>query len=225
MQDDTGRPDRTDPFPARRLAPPELARRLLVHEWVIDVRTRAAFAAGHLRGTLNFELSEKFETYLNRLYEWGSPLTLVAETWEQNAEARRRLMRVGINRFTGVAIGQPEELTDGGPVASYPVADFAGLARAVSTGSPTVLDVRTHEERAAGGVQGSLHLPVAGLETHLRDMPRGEVWVYSGSGYSASIAASMLDRAGYRPVLVDGLYDDSRTGAAAAGLPTSATPI
>jgi rhodanese-related sulfurtransferase len=42
--------------------------------------------------------------------------------------------------------------------------------------------------------------------------------VYCGSGYRASIAASMLARAGRRPVLVDGGYGDPDTGAAAAGL-------
>jgi len=46
------------------------------------------------------------------------------------------------------------------------------------------------------------------------------VWVYCGSGYRASIAASILARAGHQPVLVDGRYDDPHTGAAAVGLHT-----
>lgn len=56
--------------PYRRVIDPdELARRLLVHEWVVDVRPRMAFAAAHLRNAFNFELGSGFGPYLNRLYE------------------------------------------------------------------------------------------------------------------------------------------------------------
>ena len=219
-----GGPDPADLSKPRFVDPAELARRLLVQEWVVDIRVRTAFAAGHLPGALNFELSDDFATYLGRLYDWGAPLTLIAESRAQIAAARRQLMRVGIHRLNGAAIGRPEEFTDGRPVASYPVTDFAGLARALAAGTPTVLDVRGLEARAAGGVRGSLHVPLDHLRVRLREVPHSEVWVYSGSGYRASIAASILARAGYHPILVDGPYEDPETGAAAVGLHASPSP-
>ena len=208
----------------RLLDPAELARRLLVREWVVDIRTRTAFAAGHLPGALNFELGDDFATYLGRLYDLGSPLTLIAEDRAHIADARSQLMRVGIHAINGAALGRPEELTDGRPVASYPVTDFAGLAEAMAAGTPTVLDVRGRDKRAAGGVRDSLHVPVDHLRVRLDHLPHAEVWVYSGSGYGASIAASLLARAGYHPILVDGLYDDAESGAAAVGLDTGPCP-
>jgi hydroxyacylglutathione hydrolase len=211
-------PDPADLSKPRLADPAELARRLLVHEWVVDLRTRTAFAAGHLPGALNFELSDNFVTYLGWLYDWGAPLTLIAETPAQVADARRQLMRIGIDRLAAAAIGRPEELAEGRPLASYPVSDFTGLAHAMTAGTPTVLDARRDEERAGGGVRNSLHIPLHRLRARLDEVPRGEVWVYCGSGYRASIAASILARAGYRPVLVDGRYDDPVTGAAAQGL-------
>jgi rhodanese-related sulfurtransferase len=63
-----------------------------------------------------------------------------------------------------------------------------------------------------------MHIPIHDLPGRLDEVPAGDVWVYCGSGYRASIAASMLARAGRRPVLVDGGYGDPDTGAAAAGL-------
>jgi hydroxyacylglutathione hydrolase len=45
-------------------------------------------------------------------------------------------------------------------------------------------------------------------------VPDGEVWVYCGSGYRASIAASLLDRPGRDLVLID----DEWPNAADAGL-------
>ena len=40
-------------------------------------------------------------------------------------------------------------------------------------------------------------------------MPTGEVWVHCGSGYRASIAASMLDRSDRTVVLVDDTFDQA----------------
>jgi rhodanese-related sulfurtransferase len=217
-------PDPADLSKPRILDPAELARRLCVGEWVVDIRSRTAFAAAHLSGALNFELGNDFAAHLGRLYDLGSPLTLIAETRTQIADARRRLMRVGIHRINGAAIGRPEELTAGRPMAAYPVTDFAGLVQAMAAGRPTVLDVRRHDERAAGGVRDSLHVPIEHLQARLGKLPHGEVWVHSGSGYRASVAASLLARAGHHPILVDGAYDDPETGADAIGLHTDPSP-
>ncbi len=199
----------------------ELATRLAAGEWVVDLRNRTAFAAGHLPGALNFELSTNFLTYLGWLYDWDAPLTLIGESQDQVAQARRELVRIGVDRLAGAAVGTLEELGTDQPLASYPVTDFAGLAARLSDDPATVvLDARRGDERASGGVRGSLHVPIHELTARLDEVPDGEVWVYCGSGYRASIAASLMARAGRRPVLVDGGYGDPDTGSAAAGLHT-----
>ena len=203
----------------RHVDPAELAGRLAAGEWVIDLRTRTAFAAGHLPGALNFELSNNFLTYLGWLYDWDAPLTLIGEDEQQVAEARRELVRIGIDRLAGAAIGSPEALSAGRELASYPVSDFSGLAAALGSDPDlVVLDARRDDERAGGGVRGSRHIPIHDLPGRLDEVPDGDVWVYCGSGYRASIAASMLARAGRRPVLVNGGYGDPDVGAAAVGL-------
>ena len=204
----------------RQVDPAELAGRLAAGEWVIDLRTRTAFAAGHLPGALNFELAiANFVTYVGWLIPWGAPITLIGETEEQVAEARRELVRIGIDRLAGAAIGSPEALAAGRELASYPVSDFSGLAAALGSDPDlVVLDARRDDERAGGGVRGSRHIPIHDLPGRLDEVPDGDVWVYCGSGYRASIAASMLARAGRRPVLVNGGYGDPDVGAAAVGL-------
>ncbi|MGY1616214.1 rhodanese-like domain-containing protein [Geodermatophilus sp. SYSU D00691] len=212
-------PDPVDLSAPREVDPRELAERLAAGEWVVDLRTRTAFAAGHLPGALNFELSTNFLTYIGWLVPWGAPLTLIGGTPDQVAEARRELVRIGIDRLAGAAIGTPEQLAAGRALESYPVTDFAGLAAAMAVdGELVVLDARRSDERAGGGVRGSLHIPIHELVDRIDEVPDGEVWVYCGSGYRASIAASLLARTGRRPVLVDGGYDDAESGAAAAGL-------
>jgi glyoxylase-like metal-dependent hydrolase (beta-lactamase superfamily II)/rhodanese-related sulfurtransferase len=204
----------------RLVDPEELATRLAAGEWVIDLRTRTAFAAGHLPGALNFELAiANFVTYVGWLLPWGAPLTLLGESEQQVADARRELVRIGIDRLAGAAIGTPEQLATGRALESYPVSDFAGLAAALADDPElVVLDARRADERAGGGVRSSLHIPIHELTDRIDEVPDGDVWVYCGSGYRASIAASLLARAGRRPVLVNGGYGDPDTGAAAVGL-------
>jgi hydroxyacylglutathione hydrolase len=195
--------------------PAELRRRINAGEWVVDLRDRTAFAAGHLTDSLNFELGDNFVTYLGWLYRWGAPLTLIGESEEQVGEARRQLVRIGIDELAGAAVGDIETLADGAGLRSYRVSDFAGLAGAVRQGSSVqILDARRDDERAQGGVRGSQHIPLHELGDRIGEVPEGEVWVYCGSGYRASIAASVLDRPGRRVVLID----DSYGAAVEAGL-------
>jgi len=196
--------------------PAELRRRIEAGEWVVDLRERTAFAAGHLAGSLGFELSTNFVTYLGWLLPWGAPLTLIGKSAEQVAQARRELVRIGIDRLAGTAHGEIDELTDGRAVRAYPVSDFAGLAAALAErpDGVAVLDARRDDERAGGGVHGSLHIPIHELAERVDEVPEGEVWVYCGSGYRASIAASILDHPGREVVLVD----DDYSRAADAGL-------
>jgi rhodanese-related sulfurtransferase len=211
-------PDPVDLSRPREVDADELAHRIADGEWVVDLRSRTAFAAGHLPGTLNFELSDNFLTYLGWLYDWGAPLTLIGQDEQEVSEARRELVRIGIDKLAGAAVGTPEVLGGDRPQASYEVSDFAGLAAAMADRPVHVLDARRDDERASGGVRGSQHIPIHELSGRIDGLPDGEVWVYCGSGYRASIAASMLTRAGRTPVLVDGMYGNEQTGAAANGL-------
>ncbi len=210
-------PEPVDLSLPRRVDPAELARRIAAGEWVVDLRKRTAFAAGHLPGTLNFELSTKFLTYLGWLYDWGAPLTLIGETEDDVADARRELVRIGVDRLAGAAVGQPEELWAGG-ARLVRGQRLRRAGRCPARRPHVVVDARRDDERASGGVRGSVHIPIHELAGRLDEIPDGEVWVYCGSGYRASIAASMLVRAGRRPVLVDGSYDDEETGSRAQGL-------
>ena len=49
-------PRHADLSPPRVADAAELRRRIEAGEWVVDLRSRTAFAAGHLAGALNFEL-------------------------------------------------------------------------------------------------------------------------------------------------------------------------
>ena len=215
-------PAPVDLSPPEPVQPAELRRRIEAGEWVVDLRDRTAFAAGHLAGSRGFELSDNFVTYLGWLYHYGTPLTLIGGTAEQVTEARRELVRIGIDGLAGAATGDIGTLADGRPLRSYRVADFAELATA-RAGAGAGPRRPPHDERNRGFVAGSRHIPLHELADRLGEVPEGEVWIYCGTGYRASIAASILDEPGRQVVLINddyeaataaGLENDHREGAA-----------
>lgn len=188
----------------------EIAARLAAGEWVVDLRNRVAFAAGHVAGSFNFEAEGQLATYLAWLIPWGKPVTLLAESAEQLAAAQRELVRVGIERPAAAATGGPSAwVREGEEPASFPRATFADLVDRRRAERVVVLDVRRASERAGGFVEGSVHIPIHTLHRRLGDVPEGEVWVHCAGGMRAAIAASLLDAAGRSVVAVDDAYDNA----------------
>ncbi len=188
--------------------PAELRRRIEAGEWVVDLRTRTAFAAGHAPGTLNFGLDGGFATYLGWLITWGTPVTLLGETADEVSEAQRELVRIGIDRPAAHATGGPAEWTDG-ELSSFPTATFADLAQVRHHREVVVLDVRRDEEYAAARIEGAVNIPLHELVDRVGEVPPGEVWVHCAGGYRASVAASVLDAAGRTLVAIDDTFDNA----------------
>lgn len=203
--------------------PAAIRRRIDAGEWVVDLRRRRAFAAGHLAGSKGFELSTSFTTYLGWLYQWGAPVTLLGASAEQVLRARRDLARIGVDNVTGSAVGAAAELAAvPGQVRAYRVASFADLARelpnrTLAGRAPTVLDTRRANEYARGHVAGAVNIPLHELLPRRDEVPKGEVWVYCQSGYRAAVAASLLDADGAGGATVV-LVDDAFGKAAELGL-------
>ena len=199
------------------LDPDELRRRIEAGEWVVDLRHRTAFAAGHLGGTFGFELSGSFVSYLGWLYDWGAPLTLIGQDDHQIADARRELVRIGIDRLDGSATGDIDSLRGATALRSYRAVDFADVRAALHNDNLAVLDVRQRQEYDRSHLPGAMNIPLHELPDRIDDVPDRDVWVHCASGYRASIAASILDRAHRRVVLID----DTFTNAVKAGLATA----
>jgi glyoxylase-like metal-dependent hydrolase (beta-lactamase superfamily II)/rhodanese-related sulfurtransferase len=190
----------------RRADAAELLGRIQAGEWVADLRSRTAFAAGHVAGTLSFPLDSSFATYLGWLIPWGTPLTLLGDTPEQVAEAQRELARIGIDRPAAAATGHPDHWAGGQPLRSYPVATFADLAVVRHHRPVITLDVRRNLEWAQSHLDGAVHIPLHELPARLNEVPPGEIWVHCLGGYRAAVAASLLDAAGRAVVAIDDDY-------------------
>ncbi|MGA2804447.1 MAG: MBL fold metallo-hydrolase [Acidimicrobiales bacterium] len=192
-------------------------------EWVVDLRQRREYAAGHMPGTLNLELGENLTTYLGWIVPWDANLVLLAGDDHEIAEARRLIARIGREDLWGLAlwpkIVSAMDLAGRSQLGEYPVATFADLAGAWSeqeASRPRVFDVRHLYEWQDGHLLGARHLALPELVGSRAEVPTTvPVWVHCGAGFRAAAAASLLSGWGASPILID----DAWSNASRADLP------
>jgi glyoxylase-like metal-dependent hydrolase (beta-lactamase superfamily II)/rhodanese-related sulfurtransferase len=183
------------------VSPDAVAEALRSGSWVVDARDREAYAAAHIPGSINIELNSGFASYIGWMLPFDAPTLLVLPepVDESLTEAMTQLVRIGWGNVTGHLPGGVERWrAHGGDIASYPLVSADDLCDAHSRGEhPDVLDVRQPLEWGWGTIPESRTIFVADLPARLDEFPRtGPVWVICSNGHRASIAASLLDRAG-----------------------------
>lgn len=177
---------------AKPLSPQELEEASEQGILVLDTRHVRDFAKGHIPGAVNIQLEGRFAPWVGLVLSPHSPLIVVADEGAE-VEAMTRLIRVGYENIQGwlvggmrawrAAGGEEERITlIGGEEAST---------------APRLLDVRTAEEFAGGHFDTAQHLPLTDLLANLGSIPKESLCVVCGTGYRASIAASLLQRHGW----------------------------
>ena len=173
--------------------------------WVVDARPPASFAAGHIPGAIGVGLADDFGTWVGWIMPFNAPLMLVLDPDQDLEVAVVQLGRIGYDRVLGVLRGLDAWRAEGRPVDSFETVDVERFAAAIrSNEARQVLDVRTPAEWEAGHIAGTVHRYAPDLAD---GVPTGlttdeKVWLACASGYRSSIAAGLLERAGFRPVVL-----------------------
>jgi hydroxyacylglutathione hydrolase len=184
------------------LQPADVERLSRDGTWIVDARDRVDFARGHIPGSVHVELNESFASYVGWTVPFGSPLVLVLPAESHPSEPVTQLLRIGYDRVVGYLAGGIDSWAAAGrSLGTYPVADIEDLCHASIDGTPMkVLDVRQQREWDEGHIPDkSMHLFLGDLQNRIHELPKDrEYWTICASGYRASTAASLLDRAGLR---------------------------
>lgn len=198
-------PDPLDLAPPRALDLADLRRHLDDGHWVVDLRSRRAYAKRHVHGTINVELRDDLPTYLGWVFPWDSPLVLLADNAEDIAEAQVMLARIGIDHPSGAATGGPDDWTDhDDALTAFTVVDWNDLAEREAAGDqPFVLDVREAWEFESSHHPRAVNVPFYELPDRMGELPDEDIWVYCGTGGRTAVACSLLERAGRSPVMID----------------------
>lgn len=184
------------------LSPNRLARGQAAEAQVVDTRPAAAYAKGHLAGTINIPYDSSFLTWAGALLDYTRPLLLVAER-DQIEEIVSDLTRIGLDRVEGYCEPQSVDrwAAEHGELKTLGEMDTDEFERVLAAGDALVFDVRGAAEYAAGHIPGVPNLPLPTLPRRLVEIPTDrKVVVHCLSGGRSAIAASLLQAAGVQSV-------------------------
>ncbi len=167
--------------------------------WVVDTRSAAEFAVGHVPGTLNIPLNRSFNTWAGWLLPYDEDVFLMVDQAHAD-DAIRDLGMIGLDRVGAVfAPTVVHAWADaGGQLATVRTRSPGETEAALLAGEATVLDVRGTAEWRDGHIEGVDVIPTGYLLDHLDELPTdGELILHCQSGGRSAIAASLLQRAGF----------------------------
>ncbi len=185
------------------LTPPPIAARkfadLADDAVLVDVRSASAFLGAHVPGSLAIP-TDMLAAFAGWLLKPDDDLVLVAEDAPQAAKAARHLARIGFDRVHGYL--EPSLVAwaaQGESFATLPVVDAATVHRRLQGNSEdwVLLDVREADEVENVCIPGTQHYYVGRLPDVIDEFDTGTAYtVMCGSGARATVAASLLLRAG-----------------------------
>ena len=175
------------------------------HAQLLDTRDPADFAAVHLAGSINVGLGGQYATWAGTVLSRDCPIVIIADPGRE-PESATRLGRIGFDHIVGYledglqSIASRPELAMSTERLSAQVAADRVHAR-TDDGAPLLIDVRAPRERDQKRIPGSLSIPLNHLAERTSELPADRpLLVYCAGGYRSSIAASLLQRHGFKHV-------------------------
>ncbi|GIW07245.1 MAG: MBL fold metallo-hydrolase [Dehalococcoidia bacterium] len=209
--------------PPQPLPPDAVAERAAAGAVVLDVRSAAAFRAGHLAGAINVDLDGgQFQNRVGLIVPADANLIIVADTDAEVPRAAEALAVIGFDRVNGYLAGGIAAWRDAGfqlvSLESVAAHELARLLR--DDPRLLVVDVREPAEWEEGHIEGALSIPFYRIVAEHDRLPADRpLAVICAGGTRSVIAASLLQAHGRRDVLN---VSDGMDGWRAAGLPVVA---
>lgn len=172
---------------------------------IVDTRTAARFAAGHLPGTLNIPLNKSFLNWSGALIPSNTEFYLVtdSDTEEAVREIVGELCKIGLTRVRGVfragLIDDWKSKHSGlETVRQVEPGELEGLR---ARREVQVVDVRNPDEWSKGHLRGAIHIPLAALPDRIGELDKSKpVVLHCQGGGRAAIATSFLQSRGMTDV-------------------------
>lgn len=170
---------------------------------ILDVRSIADFATGHLPKSIFIGLDGGFAPWVGELIVDVKKAILLVVPEGREEEAVTRLSRVGFDNTLGFLSGGIEAWKEEGKeidtVNSIPTSDFISLH---NKKKGEIFDVRKQSEYLSEHVLESRNIPLSDLNLHLSEFPKeAEFFLHCAGGYRSMIAASILKSRGYHNLI------------------------
>ena len=169
---------------------------------ILDTRDPDEFAAAHLKGSINVGLAGQYATWAGTVLNHTDPIVIIADPGRVN-ESAVRLGRIGFDNIAGYLRDGLKSLEPRPDLVAFTERLSAPYAAELlsSNTPPVAVDVRAPREREQKSIGGSVAAPLSRLTENLSALPSDRpLLVYCAGGYRSSIAASLLQRAGFHHV-------------------------
>ncbi len=193
--------------PLAPLAPQEFKRAADEEDAIIvDTREIEAFGGAHIEGALSIPQREKeFTIWAGWMLDPERKILLVLS--DEADAAQLALLRIGLENIGGYLRHGMRGWMEAalpfvglGQMSVHELARYSSLAVA-GDNEVQIIDVRRDDEWQSGHVPGARHIFAAHVRERLDQLDRHHpIAIYCGSGYRASIAASVLQQEGFTEV-------------------------
>ena len=167
---------------------------------ILDTRSPAEFAEGHIPGSVFIGLDGSFASWVGTLIEdLDQPIVVLSHSGREK-EAILRLARVGYTNALGfLNKGMGAWQKAGHSIQSIQCME-AGELESIHRHSPVhILDVRKPGEFEVHHIKGAISFPLDFINHHLEDLNKEQPYfVHCRSGFRSMIAISILHRVGYK---------------------------
>ena len=165
---------------------------------LVDTRSAAEFAHGHVRGAINLPITQSMLTWAGWTLPYDRPLALLAADQCAAVEVAHTLRLIGLDNVIG--FWTPAALDQAEPLATINRVDIAAFAALREAGT-TVLDVRRHDEYRNGHLAGSQHIPLQELHTRWAEIALDRpLAIHCQSGVRSALVASLLTGRTEQPI-------------------------
>lgn len=176
---------------------------------LLDTRNMLGFGGGHIPGSVNIGYSPSISMWGGWLLDPEKPVAVIVPNQGDAREVARWLVRIGVTRFAGsLKKGIDGWSLHSGELESVPQMPVQALRKRLKDPKLQIVDVRTPSEWDHGHIPGAQYLFLPEIPKRLGELDRSRpVAVYCGTGYRASVAASLLKREGFMVHSVPGSFD------------------
>jgi len=170
---------------------------------ILDVRNREDFVQGFIPNSIFIGLDGSFAPWVGALVaDLQQPILLVAPEG-QEAEAVKRLARVGYDNTLGYLEGGMAAWKKAGmEIDEIESINGAAFAQRQKAGEIHILDVRKPGEWSGEHLEGAQHFPLDFLNNHMGEINSDQTYyLHCRSGYRSTIAASILRARGFKNLI------------------------
>ncbi|MEK6480627.1 MBL fold metallo-hydrolase [Catalinimonas sp. 4WD22] len=155
---------------------------------IVDARVNMLFKKGHMKGAINIQEGEKFETWLGSIISPNKQFYLVVNNDAQKERLIRRAAKIGYETHIKATIIAPQYFQERSQILD--VEDFK-----LHPEMYTIVDVRAASEVVGKRIfSHALNIPLAELRHRISEVPLDKaVVVHCAGGYRSAIGSSILE--------------------------------